>query len=780
MNKRLNNKGFTMAELLIVVAIIVVLAGVSFIAVANNQRSMTRLEYDTIAKEIFISAQNHLTMAESQGFMQTDKDGNLIAVQYGAASSFADTTNNVDDSRDKVYYVTYSPDDETPAKDKDMLELMLPFGAVDETIRTGGSYIIRYQPSSATVLDVFFSYPDKQTSMLTAKGASISGKYSSLMTNCRGDDETHKNNRKNFNGGVVGWYGDAKALPLGEKLDDPVITIYNKEKLRVEIEYIKHNEKDSLVLIVNGKTSHAKSAIQILTQNADLNKNQRIIPISSGDTGVNKYEIILDDITTVSSYGGLHFKNLSSDILNTSFIPGENIEIEAVAYNNSALTNIAYSGKAETNSLFSKTVLNADSGKYNAEISNFRHLENLEEDISCVNANGAQVQIESAKQVSNLSWNGFITAIESNPVDNPVSIYKWNAPKAETIATTSNCFYPICPAYAFSYDGQNNSIRNIRVIHDGDAGLFGTVATNTVSKIENLELTDFYVLANGTGNAGALAGTLTGTTITNVLARNSGTGSTTNPSVNVQESSGAAGGLIGVMNGGSVKYSAAALIVSGRGKTGGLIGEMTGTADISCCYSGGHTKGGKYDANSGYDITGATVGGLVGDAGSATTISNSYSTCSVSGTTAGGFVGNASGTIEGCYCTGLINPGGTNIGAFSGTVFSGSGNTYYSIINEIKDKDGNFTSKYLLGVPTDGEDDPSPVGPFDISTAEFVKIAQNSQTASPYDDMLTTYYHGTYFLKGIADYDSSVKTNNYFVKDHYGDWPAPEIFIINT
>ena len=50
--KKNNQRGFTMAEMLIVVAIIGVLAGVTFIAVQNHQRSMAQLERDTIAKEI--------------------------------------------------------------------------------------------------------------------------------------------------------------------------------------------------------------------------------------------------------------------------------------------------------------------------------------------------------------------------------------------------------------------------------------------------------------------------------------------------------------------------------------------------------------------------------------------------------------------------------------------------------------------------------------------------------------------------------------------------------
>ncbi len=64
-----NRKGFTLAEVMMAVAIIAILAGVSFIGVTGYLRSMALLERDSIAKEIFIAAQNHLTMAKGQGYM---------------------------------------------------------------------------------------------------------------------------------------------------------------------------------------------------------------------------------------------------------------------------------------------------------------------------------------------------------------------------------------------------------------------------------------------------------------------------------------------------------------------------------------------------------------------------------------------------------------------------------------------------------------------------------------------------------------------------------------
>jgi Tfp pilus assembly protein PilE len=180
MKKRFNNRGFTLAELLIVVAIMMVLFAVAFVAVQNHQRSMTRLEYDTIAKEIFIAAQNHLTAAESQGYLgEITNEPN-----YGYPSKFKDGDDDDGDEINKVYYYVVNQGSVDRGV---MLDLMLPFGAIDETIRAGGSYIIRYQPSSARVLDVFYSNPG-HTAWLTVKGSTLSSneqQYDSLMKNYR-------------------------------------------------------------------------------------------------------------------------------------------------------------------------------------------------------------------------------------------------------------------------------------------------------------------------------------------------------------------------------------------------------------------------------------------------------------------------------------------------------------------------------------------------------------------------------------------------------------------
>ena len=148
MKKLKNNIGMTLAEMLIVVAIIGVLGGVAFVAVWNYQRSMGQLERDGIAKEIFVAAQNHLTAAYGEGYLGLSSTGN--STYFGTE----DTETKDEDGKDIVGDYYYYVNGGTPSAG--VFEQMLPFGSVDETVRVGGSYIIHYQKDTGLVLDVFY------------------------------------------------------------------------------------------------------------------------------------------------------------------------------------------------------------------------------------------------------------------------------------------------------------------------------------------------------------------------------------------------------------------------------------------------------------------------------------------------------------------------------------------------------------------------------------------------------------------------------------------------
>lgn len=824
--KRKGNKGFTLAEMLIVVAIVIVLAAVSFVAVQRHQRSLYQMEFDGIAREIYFAAQNHLTQADTQGLVAlTDKSksGNN-AEDYTNLAGIGGTTEKLSD----VYYYV-GPRASGDADD--VLSLMLPANAVDINNSVGGSgtFFILYQKSTATVMDVFYTSTDSRFGIgrrPTNNTSFVEDDYTNLMA-LRGDSQKNARNRAgSFSNAIIGYYGGEPAQDQVITLKAPELKVENGDQLLVTVTNPNTDTNGlkyaTLQLIIKGVDSKQTKTLTLLKpgaseDTASVGTENYISLSATGD--YSKIKIVLDDITDDAGHFASKF---------TNFYPGEDLEIQAKVFSSNTYANIAWSAMATTNSLFadpyaydtkdtSKSILGTDIKNKVVAIASIRHLENLDANVSKLGDGNTDYTIEKAGQIKDLDWSAFNN----------------NTPAVVPLAGTGpgeGNYLPVVPAYqdgantapfALSYDGQNHSISNVKIGYSSDAGLFGKLIAK--SEVKNLELIDFSIITTG-GNAGALVGTATGTdtdtkkiTITNVLAHNSeGKDNTFNNNVsggnpNVS-ASGSAGGLIGSATYCKVEKSAAALYVkSTAGAAGGLIGTSSG-GSVNASYSGGHTCSDEpNDAATKYDdgvvshksiyparyydktnkpmynvIAGTTAGGLIGVAVN-TGITNSYSTCSASGTTVGGFIGTGSGniTITDCYCTGLVpHTGSTTIGAFAGS-FSGSAENckYFEIVNEIRNMKGDYLTSgysYLTAGAKTGENDTGAianVAAFDANASVYNTFTSGTwQAAHPYDPGLGDYYQDKYNLKTVAQLGASVTTDD-FVIDHYGDWPAPEEFI---
>lgn len=747
MLKQQRKKGFTLAETLIVVAIIAVLGALIVVGVIAYLRSLTKLEYDGYAKEIFIASQNHLSMAESQGF--------LGRTEYGT---------NEDDG---IYYFVKDSRHTDVNNESTLLNLMLPFAAVDETVRENGCYVIRYHKDSATVLDVFYWQENGRFDHQYVDGDD--GDYKSFLakTEDKSALRTYGDDRS-----VIGWYGgaDAQGLTHGDELLTPAISVINADQLKVVITD-KYTEKNApsnqdvkLKLIITGLTSGNKREIIIDRTQSNANGEQTII---------------LDDITD-----GLHFYQQFCSDEKPHLIPGEDITIQAVEYNNAQLTNVAYSPVVTTNSLFA---YNEKTGDESAHISYIRHLENLDPAVSGVNTTDTRlkhvtaINEVAAKQTTDLQWDSgtYDRITDKNGSQTPLA---------------SGVFKSIDADYVLNYDGryndQNHSINGITVVQNGNAGLFSQLHSGDT--VANLKLVDFNISGK---NAGALAGTADNADVKNVVVCNSGSDAI-NATIKGTEN---AGGLIGSAAGCDIERSAAAVIVeSSNGNAGGLIGTASG-GSVAASYSGGHTKNGSYkdvtytegsEEKVKYNVTGdKNAGGLIGQV-SGTRISGSYSTCSASGATAGGFVGDMSGSepITNSYSTGLVN--GTAAGAFIGNLGDGSSLTgclYYEIINEqfANGTDGKTGYKYMNPVGNKETSELNQhevkISPIDANAGSyetFVGDDDRWKSAVAYDMNLGFYYQGKYNLKTVDQLTGNT-TNKDLVSDHYGDWPSPEIWVIN-
>lgn len=711
-NKKNNKKGFTLAELLIVIAIIIILSGLGFIAVTRYLRVLRHLEYDNVAKEMFITAQNHLSMAKNEGYLETNEEG------FG----------HKEGSSDIYYFVVNNSSLDQLDANNSALKVILPFASIDETIRSHGSYIIRYQKSSGKILDVFYSKEsDSRFGASFVYDDGVSGKevsYSQAM-DTKDSDGSNKATRRDYtNGQIIGWYGGEVENDIGTvTVTTPNITISNGDVLKVSLTNINRTDGETIRLVIKG---------------VDSNANAYIDYDGAGTTA----EYILDDITTESN----KFYNIGNRFTmktGSSFIPGENLNIQVVAFSTDSFSNVAFSEEKICNSLFED---GSDVSK--VLVSNFRHLENLDATISKYNPGTEEVD---AKQLTDLSWG-----------------------KTESLFKDGSYSYiPISVAYTLNFDGDNHNIANMNISEISKTGnyigLFGQV---TGGSIKNVRLVDIDVSPTLDVIAGGLVGETNATEISNAIVY------LLNDGYNTDSINGATvGGLIGKMISGSVVDSAAAIKVNGSIVAGGLIGESV-NGSVANSYSGGHTYGGKYTINTMDNVYAPTAGGLIGKA-NGTSINGTYSTCSVrsygSANTAGGLVGDLKGTIKNSYALGKVT--GTTAGSLVGTADSSSTYNGCKVLEVVNYSNGN--SMRTIG---NNASDPIEITAIDSNLAKYNEwLGTNyvNKNAHVYDKELAItdlneLYNGKYAYRTISQL-----TNNSKVDEHYGDFPAYEAIAIN-
>ncbi len=751
MRKRFDRKGFTLAEVLIVVAILVVLMGVGFVALMSHMRSMKQLELDGQAKEIFVAAQNHLALAESQGYLgvaEKDADGNLTG-DFGAR----------EDGSTDIYYIVVNNAVPVNGKGNALLKQMLPQFAVDESARAGGSYIIRYQKTTAKVLDVFYvetsgrygktggftenDYKGAEgiVSVLTLRDTEASGETAAVSKK--------EDRRDKYNGGktVLGWYGGAEVadLPAGTALTAPTVVIKNEETLEVTV--TDHNRginsgKNHLVLVFS--YTDASNTVHELEVPL-ISKSESAYPLASVAGRITKSEaktngedaefvFVLDDVTDKTlHFGSAESNGLTSahDFMAKGFVPGGNITVKAIAYSTETITNIAESAPQTTNSLF------ASRDGDTVEIAYFRHLLNLDANVSGFSYPTTTL---TAKQIRNLEWTS--ATLGTNKSITPLT----GSAVTAGIYRPVDTYYDTSKNYTLDYNGNDLWIKGLKVTGAVNAGMFGTfygTGATVNSGIKNLELVNCNI--TGTGNAGALIGEAkASTTISGVLAHNA----KEDDSTALKITGAIAGGLVGKLAAGTVQTSAAAVYVSASGSAGGLIGETAGTVTVRNSYASGHTEKARYTK---LDATGTTTtvnvissggaaGGLIGKAASGLTVNYSYATASVAGATSvGGLIGDAGSgaSVSNCYSVGLVSPNPVNstsatvspfIAAATGTV-SGSGNRYIS----------NIASG--TGVTT--------VGNFETEPTLTALDKTERAGAVPYDSTLALNYEGKYVFPTI-------------------------------
>lgn len=759
--KRLDRKGFTLAEVLVTVAIILILAGVTFGSVAQYQKNLRLMEMDGTAKEIFIAAQNHLSVAQASGDLDrlaedakksaTGTTASPIGTKLDSNSVSAYAGNADGEYYSVIHNVTNGSESCTPSGSDTILGMMLPFGALDETVATGGNYAIVYELKSASVVAVLYSGAGN-ASFGNAAVINFGADDVSKIKDICNDKSARKNYVKNGVTAIVGCYtgtAGSAAIPT-ETLEAPKLEVKNENKLHVIVREAKNT--DNITLVITGEQSGT-------TARGLLNRN------SGADDGYKNgtFDVTLDDITGDGKY---RFSQLikegrfTPDVAESDFIPGENIIISAIASSTTALATPKESAKYTVSSLFDDVNETTNStGDTKVYIKNLRHLENLGANVSDFTAALGKDTTSGHYNVVN------ITAVQKNDI----TMFSFNGLRGETYnniygsGTFTSTYIAANVDYPLSYDGGYHEIYDLMIAGyhkdnvEANAGIFGTV-TNALS-VKNLVLrNDKIPYESSSANAGMLLGkTNADLTVDGVLAyyHEDEYNSKHDSAVEVQASQ-VAGGLIGLVDGGklSVKNSAAAVYVKGGSAAGGFIGSVSDVEEGSTIvqsYAGGHTRDGAYDT----EVEESAL--KIQSAGRYNVQASGY---------AGGFIGVTTNnvTMNAVYSTASAYSTDVNKSA------SFSGNTETNF--------GTAKNYYAIG-PHNGTD----ASADDTAKAE-IKTGQVRRQATPYDRKLlvkdTETEHKTMdktsyplcTVRNLCEGDASVKDTDlpWFIKEHVGDW----------
>ena len=395
-----------------VVAIILILAGFGFVAVNRYQKRLKRVEMDNVAREIFVAAQNHLTASRAAGFW----DGYVAQMEKDSSNDKSALGESVGKGSPDKQYVADQENRNAEASSgasadyssDNVLKILLPYAAVDETLLTDGKYYVHYDAATASVLDVY--YTDKDTIP----------EYDKLNSNA-------KNNVSYRTEHGVGWYG-TDAIPdtkSQSELKAPVMAVRNAESLVVYIIDPNYSEFKSGVRLEIAQTGQDGKKTGTVEKNLTLNStgsglykgddplsgfvqvqhvtetDNKPITLADGSTAKDYmlYAVVLDSITRKDGHFSQLFPKLTA---------GADITVTATVSSDQA------SGEAKssvtTNSLFE--ALNNG----NALISNARHLENLSVDISALKA---KARVTTAEITDDLYWNGIRRTKENDTLYAP-------------------------------------------------------------------------------------------------------------------------------------------------------------------------------------------------------------------------------------------------------------------------------------------------------------------------------------------------------------------------
>ena len=650
--KSKKRSGFTMAEVLITIGIIAVLAMLAVGTWGYVQKNMRQKDLDSKAELLYTAIQNRLSVMYTGGMSAeydpaNYEDGSIVCMNDYPGDYDPDGGTAL--GNQSVWYFTSSSGDAfSVIMDEVLSDLEL----------SGGHIVVEYIPytwsedgtdrvlTAAMVYAVYYSEDRIDVSTdYTANGGPTANDYYSR----------YRNRSKRFDDGArLGYYGGAAVSGTSNTSElSPTVAFKNEETLTALVKLKKSTAVTDPLLFTFVLTDAAGHAYTICydeatgkytaggTAGAELTDPHITLEIIGQSY---TFTFVLDDLSSEST----RFVNLygSGSDHENKLDAGTALTLSVLAACPTDRTVESGEASETDNSLFA-----ASSSGNTAMLSCGRHLQNLD------SASGVVSSVTSAVQTSNLSfgedsawsetygeayYNG-MTGIEVFTADGTTSRTVPNFKCIENENLTS---------YSGQYSGQSYSIEGLSVTSE-NAGLFNGAGSKELT-ISSVILTGAHI--SGSETAGVLlAGVPEGRKVTVTgcqvyLDRDAGD----IPSSISSDMNGDAlyfvkapvcGGLVGVNNGTLViSDSSVSTVLYGTGKgsdgiSGGLVGENTGSVTVSGSYTDSYLYG-RYTA------------GMIGESTGSADISTSYTAGFLglrnSGSKGAGFV-NGTLTISDSY-----------------------------------------------------------------------------------------------------------------------------------
>ncbi len=598
-------RGFTVVEVLITVAVLVVLIGISIPAVAQWSKELKMAELDAHAKEIYLSAQYQLTAMNASGSlpsfgkkMNTDHSARKLTTK----PTDADDTANWSD----LYYLQ---------SDDAMMERLI--SGTSFAAQVAGDFLIEFDPLSGVVYSVFYWEKDEAID------------YDTQVK----DKSRERADRAEYR---LGYYGGS-LTPASDILSglDAKAFIENGEEL-----YLRLSVARSQAVTAN----KANLSVKVTLWGDNDPTKTKVWTLDGYDfkytvDGGKRLEayILLDSLAT-----DCHFEKLTGGVQPGNFTVQVDAEFTAVGKYPGEHPGVI---ELKDNSLFAK--MGAEESGTVIEVDAVRHLRNLDARYFNNNVPAGKVTVKQVNHIdflnTDFAWDG--TTYAGKGQVNPL-LKAENEADCGLVAIQNNDLLNRLSGDNSIVCEDNFAIRNFVIKSEGiNTGLFAQLANMTITglRLENIRV-------SGGENTGGLAGTMTACTVKNcgVYLKNQdelgrlysslpstqgGYASEMDRRYAYYRIQGGAntGGLAGLVKTSHFTQCFAAVAVKATGdNVGGFAGQMSTSSTANNCYASGDVVGSSH------------VGGFLG--GGILSAEASYATGNVRAAShAGGFVGACDG-----------------------------------------------------------------------------------------------------------------------------------------